>query len=74
MGGDGPRSLGDEDLTAGEEAMMEPTEKRHSKSASVGRMSWKRLKHLLEDFAAITCVLAQLSQGFSAGQHLKSHR
>lgn len=38
--------------------MMEPTEKGHSRGASVGRTSKKRLKPLLEDFPAITCILA----------------
>lgn len=50
---------------AGEEGTMEPTEKRQSRSTSVGRMIWKRLKHLLEDFPAITYILAAPFPGIS---------
>lgn len=50
---------------AGEEGRMDPMEKRHSRGASIGRMRWKRLKHLLEDFPAVISILAAPFPGIS---------
>lgn len=50
---------------AGQEGRVESMEKRHSRSTSAGRMSWKRLKHLLGDFPAVTCILAAPFPGIS---------